>query len=504
GIFIPEALSVPLYAGGFFALWLFEEKPTLRRGALVGLVLGLATLTKAGLILFTVAFSVFRWIRPAQAGPGPRKAVLALLAAFFMTLSPVTLHNVVFGKDLVWLTSHAGFNFYVGNNPRSEGVFVAPEGTGNNVDSQIRDSKAVAERELDRALRPSEVSRYWSDKAWVFIRENPQAFLRLCGRKLLIFFDSREISDVDDYQFLKGFIPFLNFPWLDFSVLGPLAFLGLWLSVRRTRQAPLIYFWVGSYLVGLAAFFVNARYRLPLLGVFFPIAALGLMDLFEALRRREAVKIGLCALALGAGIWLGQMKLVGTDWSRDYVNAGDVYLEKNDFEKARGFYDEALRIDPRSAKAHLAMGILFSKQGRQEEAKGYYLKAIEEDPRNAQAFNNLGFWYDKEGDLETARSYFLKALELNPSSSYAHNNLGMIYGKSGDNEKAVKEFEASLKINPRSARAYTNLGLVQYRLGRVEEARASWRKALEVDPGFAEARRALSAIQNTPISFDTT
>jgi tetratricopeptide (TPR) repeat protein len=497
GIFIPEALSLPLYAGGFYALCLFEERSGRRHALLAGAVLGLAALTKAALIFFVAVYAVYRWSRRSS------KGVFVFLIAFFTMLLPVTLHNAAAGDAGVFLTSHAGFNFYIGNNPGAEGVFAAPEGTGSNVEAQMRDSRAIAERAAGRALRPSEVSRYWSDKAWDFIRENPQKFLELCVRKLLLFFDRREISDVDDYAFSKRFNALLNLPWLDFTVLGPLVFLGLGVSVRRTRWSPLVYLWTGTYLAGLLAFFVNARYRLPLLGIFFPMAALALADLYAMFQKPKPVKIVLCAMLAAAGVGVGGLGLVGTNWTRDYVNAGDVYSEKNDFENARRFYEQALMIDPSSATANLAMGVLYSKQGRQADAKDYYLKAIARDPRSAQAYNNLGFWYDKAGDLETARTYFLKALEVNPDSPQAHNNLGMIYGKMGDYETAAREFEAALKINPKSARSYTNLGLVQYRMGKVREARENWLKALAIDPGFADAARALSALENSSISFDT-
>jgi hypothetical protein len=60
---IPEALGVPLYAAGFYHCLRFLDAPTWRRGVLAGALLGLACLTKAGVILFVVLFSVILLLR---------------------------------------------------------------------------------------------------------------------------------------------------------------------------------------------------------------------------------------------------------------------------------------------------------------------------------------------------------------------------------------------------------------------------------------------------------
>ena len=91
-------------------------------------------------------------------------------------------------------------------------------------------------------------------KAWDYIRDNPAGFFKLCIRKGLLFFDAREISDVDDYEFAARFNPVLGFPWLNFSWLGPLVFLGL-VAIFKKKHSPLVYLWGAAYLAGLAVGF---------------------------------------------------------------------------------------------------------------------------------------------------------------------------------------------------------------------------------------------------------
>jgi Tfp pilus assembly protein PilF len=494
-ILIPESLGIPLYTASLYAALRFSREPSVKRGLGLGILFGLSALTKAGILPFAVLFAVFAAIRGTLSGERRFAAPAACLAAFLLTLAPVTAHNVIHGKDLVFLTSHGGFNFYVGNNPKAEGVFSSPQGVGTNVEAQRRDSRSVAEAALGRSLKPSEVSKYWSDQAREFIRGNPGRFVRLCLLKLALFFDAREISDVEDYVFGRKFNPMLGLPWVNFALLGPFFLAGLIVFFRKLKDGAWLSLWVACYIASVVLFFVNARYRLPVLGVFFPVAALGVLEAWGVVKSRAWGRVLLFAVVLAAAAGLTQAKLVGNNFARDHVNAGDALFKKNDIEGAAALYEKALEIDPDHAKANLAMGLALTKLGRYEESKRYYQRCIELDPGNAQAFNNLGMWYDRSGDLERARISFEKAVELEPGSALNHNNLGMIFGKLGENEKAVAEFERSVELNPGYARAWTNLGLVRYRLGEAGQARRDWQRALEADPGFEEARRALRLLE---------
>lgn len=496
-ILIPEALGAPFYAAAFYVVCLFEEAPTIKKGALLGLLLGLAVLTKANALLFAFIYIPVWFFR--SRGPFVDKSRIAVISflALFVVLAPVTAHNYFFGKDTVFLTSHAGLNFYVGNNPAAQGVFEAPEGTGTNVEAQREGSRVVAEKAMGRGLKPSEISSYWSDRAKEFIRQNPGRFIELCLKKMALFFDAREISDLEDFEFSKELISFLRLPWLNFAFLGPFFLLGSAVSWGRVRHARTLALWIGAYLAGLAFFFVNARYRLPVLSVFFPLAAAGLFFIWRALKSAEWSKIFLAVVLLGAGVGLTRLNLVAADTSVFYVNAGDAVLKKGDTRKAEQFYREALQINPNNAKASLAMGLTLTKMDRPADAERYYRDAIKADPSNSQSYNNLGLWYDNQGKTEEAEKCFLKAIELKPSSFQPRNNLGMIYGKLGQNEKAREELKTALRLNPESARAHTNLGLVLYRLGDTEGALKSWKRALEIDPNFEMARRALRLYETT-------
>jgi len=490
---IPEALSLPLYAAGFYACCLFLDAPSVRRGALLGVLLGLACLTKAGVMLFVVLFVAALLLRPRLAAVAPARGALAALAASFIAvLAPVTLHNRLVGGDWVVLTSHGGLNFYIGNNLQADGIFRAPEGTGAALDAQIADSRAIAEAAAGRPLKPSEISAYWSGRAQAFIRQHPLAFLRLAIRKLLLAFDARELSDLQDYHSAANFNPFMRTPWLSFAVLGPLVLSGLVLAPSASRYRWCLYLWIGAYLTGLVTFFVNARYRLPLMSVMFPLAALSLRTLLAAVQACAWPRLALYGAVLVAAIGVTQLRLVPLDPARDFVNAANVRLAARDYAGARALYEKALALNPESGQASLGMGIVLAQLGRAEEAGAFYQRSVAGSP-DALAYNNLGAWYQERGNLAAAEGAFRHAIELKPHFAPAHDNLGILYARTGESARAIEAFRMALKYDPKSCKAAVNLGVALRQSGRLEEAQQEWLRAVERDPACEAATRAAAS-----------
>jgi Flp pilus assembly protein TadD len=487
---IPEAIGVPLYAAGFYSCCLFLDAPSVRRAVLAGALLGLACLTKAGVLPFAILFVAALLLRPTLAATRPPAAALAAFAvAFVAVLAPVTLHNRFVGGDTVLLTSHAGLNFYIGNNPDADGTFRAPPGTGIGLEEQIADSRAVAEAAEGRTLRPSEVSAYWSGRARAFIRDQPPRFATLSGRKLLLALDARELPDLQDYQAAGRFNPSMRLPWPDFRVLGPLAVAGLLLGAPL-RHRWCVVLWIGCYLAGLVTFFVNARYRLPLLSVLFVLAAAGLRTLVVSVRARAWRPIAGWAVVVAAAVWITRLALVPTDPARDLVNAANLRLDARDYGQAIALYHEALARDPENARGNLGMGIVLARVGRGEESGPFYQRSVASSP-DPLAYNNLGTWYQQRGDLESAERSYRRAVELKPQFAQAHDNLGIIYARQGDTARAIDAFETALRFDPGSCLAATNLGRALELAGRVEDARRAWREAVTRDPSCDGAKRAL-------------
>ncbi|MEA1927221.1 MAG: glycosyltransferase family 39 protein, partial [Candidatus Auribacterota bacterium] len=230
-----------------------------------GLLIGITTTASAHILLFIPLVVVWLFLNPAFRTDRPRWISAAVyLLGVIIALAPITIHNWQVGDDFVPLTAHGGINFYIGNNPHSRGVFEPPPILRSGGATLRHDAEKIARKAMGRELKPSEVSAYWFNQGFNFIKEQPGKYSQLLFRKFTIFWDSLEIADVIHPYFFRQVAPILKLPFLIFGVIAPFSLLGLALSWKRRSRIFLVYFFIGGYIFSIVLYFVNSRYRLPL------------------------------------------------------------------------------------------------------------------------------------------------------------------------------------------------------------------------------------------------
>ena len=90
-----------------------------------------------------------------------------------LPIVPVTIRNQVVGDDLVLISSQAGVNFYIGNNPLSDGRTAIVPGTPGGWWEGYHATIERAERATGRDLKPSPVSRYYFGEAFALTADPP-------------------------------------------------------------------------------------------------------------------------------------------------------------------------------------------------------------------------------------------------------------------------------------------------------------------------------------------
>lgn len=259
GFLVSVSLEVFLFLFLIFLLLRIAERPSFIGWVFIGVVLSCAILTRASVLLF-LGFLVF-WIIFSLKGKFLNKIVYiaGLLGAVAVILGAVTVRNYIVSKDLIFITSHSGINFYIGNNPDADGTFMPPRYMVSRAEGLFYDAKLIAEKEEGKSLKPSHVSKFWYDRAFDFIRKEPLRYAGLVLRKKLLFSNGDEIYDVMNYDFFKRYSSLLRFPWVNFRVVFPLALLGIALSLKQGRKLLLLYFIIISHSLSIILFFVNSR-----------------------------------------------------------------------------------------------------------------------------------------------------------------------------------------------------------------------------------------------------
>ena len=170
-----------------------------------------------------------------------------------------------------------------------------------------------------------------------------------------------------------------------------------------------------------------------------------------------------------------------------------------DFEKAIGYFNQAIEKDPNYALAFAGLAdayVLLSAYGEARPndtfpaAKAAAMKAFELDPTLGEAHAALGmalFAYDLK--FAEARREFQRAIELNPNYATAHQwyaECGLTPFRKFD--EAVAEVKRALELDPLSVIINADVGSVLGYAGRHDEAIAQLRKTVEMDPNFYYSR----------------
>ena len=180
-----------------------------------------------------------------------------------------------------------------------------------------------------------------------------------------------------------------------------------------------------------------------------------------------------------------------------------------DVRKAIGYYEEAIRLDPRYALAYARLSIaavslagsygsVASKEGQDAiaRARATAQRALELDPNLADAHSAQGAILRLvDFNYGAAEAEYRRALELAPQHPAVTANLALLVGTLGRLDEAVTLVQQAIALEPLRGGPHTNLALYLTALGRYDEAEAALRKAIEVQPDSAQNYMYLAVIQ---------
>jgi tetratricopeptide (TPR) repeat protein len=131
----------------------------------------------------------------------------------------------------------------------------------------------------------------------------------------------------------------------------------------------------------------------------------------------------------------------------ELIEKGNMSFNKSKYEEAVKWYDQALKIDPKSTVALNGKGLVFNKLGRYEEAITWFDKALKIDPYFAYALNNKGVTLANLGRYEEAITWYDKAIEIDPNFVDALYNKGGALAELGKYEEAIVWTNKALDID---------------------------------------------------------
>ena len=350
-------------------------------------------------------------------------------------------------KDFVLINYDAGPSFFIGNNAKSTGYYETFGFLRAHPKYERKDFTTKAEKILGKSLKPSEVSQFWFRMAFSFIQEKPIQWVKLQWKKFFIFINNYEKSDNYNYEFMQTITPVLRIGFIPFGVILVLALTSVAIGRWNTPSFYILYLFIIIYSGSVVLFYINSRYRLPLIPALLPFAAWMILkgiSSFKDLSGPNKVFV-VCILILTCSAAFRPTKGIG--FLKAHLNYGGILQASEQWGKASYHYEKALAVAPNLPQVHFNIGSLMNSRGLFKEAEKYYNETIRLQPNHAQAHNNLGVLLMNEKKWSEAEKEFLMAIINRPDYSDAHYNLGIIFSQRGDQGKAENQFSLAKKLS---------------------------------------------------------
>lgn len=519
------------------SLWwlsgLVHEPRDARRWAALGVAMGALTLTRENAIALVAVVVIWAILASSL------RTALIFAVAVAAVLAPVAIRNYAVGGGFYLTTSQFGPNFYIGNNPSSDGTYASLRFGRGAPEYERQDATELAQRATGRSLSPAEVSGYWTGRAVAFITTQPGAWLRLMVRKFQLLWNASEMLDTESQETYAehSFLLRATGWFTHFGLLVPLAIFGVIVGWPACRRAWVFLAMAAVYAAGLATPLEWIRSTPPtrraVAGAALAVALVFTnWPLLSSARMRAITETNLAAALQGEGRldeavthyrraleWQSEhapaLNNLGTalraqgkldeavatyeralsanaSYPDAHYNLANALLERREPERAAQHFEIALHTIPDSVETRNNMGIALMDQRKYDEAIASFRAALQIDPTSTKTLRNLATALDARGHIDEAVETLQHAIAIDPKDESALYDLGSTMLEVAQHEAAIDAFRKALAVNPRSVEAHNNVGIALASLGRLDEAIAAFEQALAIRPDFADALKNLA------------
>lgn len=185
--------------------------------------------------------------------------------------------------------------------------------------------------------------------------------------------------------------------------------------------------------------------------------------------------VGLLLSGCVSSTTTGSVEREPSDDAAEYnYELGRSYLQNEKYELARDRLQRAIEIDPRMAKAYMALGMTYEALDNPRLATDSYEKAARIAPRDFTILNAYAVYLCKQQDYGAARRYFDKAANHpeNDDAERTLTNAGLCMAQKPDPEAAEEFFREALERKSTYGEALLQLCLIKFQQQDYLSARA--------------------------------
>ena len=475
----------------------FERRTPVLAG-LTGLVLSLTALSRGNVLLYVPAIVIFALWRPHD---GRRRAalrvVLPLLTGLALPLALCALANYAAEKDLVLVSSNAGYNFFVGNRPEASGVYdrITRYGETAWFKTTDPDGRDFARAVTGENLSPSQASRFWFKTTLESMKGRYGATLLLFLKKIGLFFNRHELPQIYWYGLAEDESAVLKCLPLSFAILTPLGLFGLGLAFAMRGSHRLLAMLAVLYVLSIAVFFVVDRYRIPLVPLLLVFSGAAAAWWIDRLRAHGFAKLARPAIALAVLAVPPFLPIQVHKTAVVYATYAAHCLGTGQLSDAAAFAQKANQLAPQESLPLYVLGRVAHAQGDVSLAIDRYHKAIGAKDPQPVYFAALATALRSKSDLDGARDALEAGLNTTPDDLECLILLGQVNEQRADLVGARAAYEKAIAAQPKSSFVLFSLGKLEAASGEIEQARRHLTEAARLSPNIPDIRRALDALE---------
>lgn len=373
---------------------------------------------------------------------------VALCAGFLLVPAGIGLRNRLVSGEWAFVSAHAGSVLYYGNNPYSPlGEFKRLPFVRADPRFEEADFRAEARRRTGKQLNSLEASKFWRGEALRYISSDPVLALRRTAHKLRLLVESYEHPDNYSLKF-HGLFSYLVrpvIPWWSVVLALSAAFLVAIRSHGPSFVPALLL--GGSYALSLLLFWVNSRYRMPLVPLLSLLAGAELSTWisqlrarrFRALLGRGAVALSVLALSLFWGVPRARLENLGSWWAA----LGSQHAQVGELGEAERLMTRGLELDPQNGIILANLGRLSLRRGQLARAGELCARATRVPGDQIGARECLALARLAAGDPKAAIAALRPAIDRAMPLT-RHLLLTQIYERAGLIDRAVRQLRAAL------------------------------------------------------------
>ena len=515
---LPVALTLTLL---LLCLWLLAIYESNRRwlllaGAGVALALAAAATPESLILLPIFGFLVYRSAN-RKAGDRLKHTAVFVAAAVLMTVPFALRNNSIGGERIPYLTD-IGVRLAIANQPGADGrSFALPHSIPEQGQSYVNAINA-SDRTNAHELPATEMGSFWFGQAAKYAASHPLDWVKLELRKFVYLVGGYEVAtdrplyDIASRCFPLSLLLWDNFISFPFGLILPLALLVPFAALPAKRNHKLLICFVAGLAVAALALNPFAHQRALFVPVIIIWSAAGLWGLIDQYQRQDFRKFyrSLIILAVATIVLNGVSHIPGYAARIDSKFEGKMFeanalFTANQTKEAVAQYEEAIRIEPRSARPYSSLAGIYGRQGNDSLAILYYNRAVGLDPSDDRPLRGIAALMRRRQKVGELNRFLVQVIRDYPKANWAYEEYANLhtmlkeYTQAADiyeraiqadstdfesifrkaesyltadmRQEAEEEFLRYLRYMPSSIGARSNLAQIYARQQRVDEAR---------------------------------